>query len=546
MNCPSATAVTLALLSWTCAGQETNAAGKAEAGKVTAYSSGLHGYIGFSATRPPARSEFSAGMGFYSAIWPLIDQPLADFQIGLASTWITPDNSDNKDKPLAPEGTLARTWKERGPTWDSVFQTVEGGLGYWAGNHFRYGPPKFSMNATPQCYDYEVGSPGWSFFYSNEALPDNRLGIAQLSNRLLIPPDALPFEGNPNGQFLGYTWMALPFTDATTGDPPTGDQSWTCFLSAANFKGPIACYIPETWSKIGKLFKYPFIYGRGLDARPGNMGGGAMEINTVPRFDSTDAQGVVYSKIPRLQFPVDSQGRAFLVEDVTYYSKAALYDAFKAWRNGGPPCPGRFEEKGAWKSKLTTQTTHYDQDGKKMTGVERVFDTKVFDGNVWGLEWFTNKVSPNGSFPQYFKQVGEERVAVAAADVPTETKLLEQEFKLAGRGEPYTSPTTGAWSRPGAKLGPFTVKLGDGSRVTYSWYRFVDQPSFQQYNWGEEKKAALQAFVEKIHAQWPIDRDYMAPPSRGALATLDPALLVTPPKGLEVGYVPIVTHQLAQ
>ena len=535
-----------AFLSWTCAGQEANAAGKAEAGKVTAHSSGLHGYIGFSATRPPARSEFSAGMGFYSAIWPLIDQPLADFQIGLASTWITPDNSDNKDKPLAPEGTLARTWKERGPTWDSVFQTVEGGLGYWAGNHFRYGPPKFSMNATPQCYDYEVGSPGWSFFYSNEALPDNRLGIAQLSNRLLIPPDALPFEGHPNGQFLGYTWMALPFTDPTTGDPPTGDQSWTCFLSAANFKGPIAYYIPETWSKIGKLFKYPFIYGRGLDACPGNMGGGAMEINTVPRFDSTDAQGVTFSKIPRLQFPADSQGRTFLVQDVTYYSKAALYDAFKAWRNGAPACSGRFEEKGAWKSRLTTQTTHYDQDGKKMSGVEFVFDTKVFDGNVWGLQWFTNNVSPKGMFPQYFKQAGEERVAVAAADVPAETQLLAQEFKLAGRGEPYTSPTTGAWSRPGAKQGPFTVKLADGSRVTYSWYRFVDQPSFQQYDWSEEKKAALQALVEKIHAQWPIGRDYMAPPSRGALATLDPALLVTPPKGLEVGYVPIVTRQLPQ
>jgi hypothetical protein len=149
-------------------------------------------------------------------------------------------------------------------------------------------------------------------------------------------------------------------------------------------------------------------------------------------------------------------------------------------------------------------------------------------------------------FPQYFKQAGEERVAVAAADVPAETKLREQEFKLAGRGEPYTSPTTGAWSRPGAKQGPITVKLGDGSRVTYSWYRFVDQPSFQQYNWSEEKKAALQALVEKIHAQWPIDRDYMAPPSRGALATLDPALLVTPPKGLEVGYVPIVTRQSLQ
>ena len=186
------------------------------------------------------RCDRERGFLCSAAVWPLVDQPLANFQIGLPSSWVTPDNSDNKDKPLAPEGTLARTWKERGPTWSSVFQTLEGGLGYWAGNHFRYGPPKFSLNATPQCYDYEVGSPGWSFFYSNEALPDNRLGIAQLSNRLLIPPDALPFQGNPNGEFLGYTWMALPFTDPTTSDPPTGDQSWTCFLSAANFKGPMA------------------------------------------------------------------------------------------------------------------------------------------------------------------------------------------------------------------------------------------------------------------------------------------------------------------
>jgi hypothetical protein len=35
----------------------------------------------------------------------------------------------------------------------------------------------------------------------------------------------------------------------------------------------------------------------------------------------------------------------------------------------------------------------------------------------------------------------------------------------------------------------------------------------------------------------------MAPPTSGALVTLDPALIVTPPKGLEVGYVPIVTRQ---
>jgi hypothetical protein len=537
-----------ALLSWNCAGPaaEPKDSAKTEAGKITAHSQGLHGYIGFNVARPPAKSEYSAGMGFYSAVWPLIDRPLANFQIGLASTWILPDNSDNKDRPLAPQGTLARQWLERGPTWDSVFQTVEGGLGYWAGNHFRYGPPKFSMNGTPQCYDYEVGSPGWSFFYSNEALPDQRLGIAQLSNRLLIPPDGLPFQGRPNGQFLGYTYMALPFTDATAGDPPTGDQSWTCFLSAANFKGPIAFYIPETWSKIGKLFKYPFIYGRGLDSRPGNMGGGAMEINTVPRFDARDAHGVVYSKIPDLRFPVDGQGRSVLVQGVTYYSKAALYDAFKAWRDGGPACSGRFAAKGAWKPTLTTSTAQYDQAGRRLTGVELAFDTKVFHGNVWGLQWFDSNVSRKGLFPQYYKHVGQEYVAIAAAEVPPETRLPAQQFPLAQRGDAYTSPTGGAWSRPGPKSGPFTVKLGDGSSLTYSWYRFVDQPSFQQYDWSKEKKARLQAFVEKIHASWPIDGDYMPPLRQGSLVRLDPALLVTPPKSMEVGYVPIVIHQSAQ
>ena len=519
-------------------------AGAAEtAGAVTAQSQGLHGYIGFGHEPPPAGSDYRYGMGFYAAVWPLVDRPLANFQIGLPSAWITPDNADNRDKPLAPEGTRARQWKERGPTWGSVFQTVEGGLGYWAGSHFRYGPPKFSMNGTPQCYDYEVGSPGWSFFTSSDALPDNRLGIAQLSNRLLIPPDALPFQGRPDGEFLGYTWMALPFTDPTDGDPPTGDQSWTCFLSAANFKGPIAYYIPETWSKIGKLFSEPFLYGRGLDARRGNMGGGAMEINTVPRFDATDAQGVTYSKLPRLRFPVDAQGRAFLVQDVTYYSKAALYRAFKAWRDGGPACPGRFDDKGAWKPRLNTHTTRYDQGGKKVVGVERAFDTRIFEGNVWGLQWFTNALAADGLFPQYYRHSGDQRIAVAAADVPPETRLHAQEFRLAAPGQPYTSPAAGAWTRPGPKLGPFTARLGDGSRVTYAWYRFVDQPSFQQYGWSAEKKAKLQAFVEKLHAAWPADRDYMAPPTRGRLVALDPGLLVTPPRGLEAGYVPIVTRQ---
>jgi hypothetical protein len=169
----------------------------------------------------------------------------------------------------------------------------------------------------------------------------------------------------------------------------------------------------------------------------------------------------------------------------------------------------------------------------------------VDENDVWGLQWKDNKISPKGVFPQYYKQVGKQRVAIPASEVPKETGLLKSTFKLAKPGEPFTSPSNGAWSKPGPVKGPFKTKLIDGSVVTYSWYRFVDQPSFQQYKWSRSRKAKLQRFIEKVHAHWTIDRNYMPPPSSGELVALDAALLVTPPKGLEIGFVPIVTRQEA-
>ena len=438
------------------------------------------------------------------------------------------------------EGTLARTWRERGPTWSSVFQTVEGGLGYWAGNHFRYGPPKFSMNATPQCYDYEVGSPGWSFFYSNEALPDNRLGIAQLSNRLLIPPDALPFQGNPNGEFLGYTWMALPFTDRhdrATRPPATrvGPASSARRISRARS----LTTFPKPGARSASCSTDPFLYGRGLDARPGIMGGGAMEINTVPRFDAKDAQGTVYSKLPQLQFPVDAEGRALLVQDVTYYSKAALYDAFKAWRNGGPACSGRFDEKGAWKPKLTTHTTRYDQAGKKITGVDRVFDTKIFEGNVWGLQWFASDVSPKGSFPQYFKHVGEQRVAVAAADVPAETGLLTQEFQLAQAGQALhvaghrRLEPAGPEARP--VHGQARRRFG-GDLLVVPLCRSAVVPAIR--TGARRRRRSCRRLWRSSTRPGRSTATTCPRPRRGTLVCARSGLLVTPPDGLDVATCP--------
>ncbi len=179
-----------------------------------------------------------------------------------------------------------------------------------------------------------------------------------------------------------------------------------------------------------------------------------MEINTVPRFDAQDARGTTYSKLPKLQWPVDAEGRAFLVQDVTYYSKTASTNRLSRGRDGGPACSGEFEQKGAFKPKLNTRTTRYDQDGKKIVGVERAFDTRIFEGNVWGLQWFPSDIADKGLFPQYYKHVGDERIAVAEADVPPETKLLNQDFKLARKVFPTPRPRSALGPNPAQRRAP--------------------------------------------------------------------------------------------
>jgi hypothetical protein len=53
----------------------------------------------------------------------------------------------------------------------------------------------------------------------------------------------------------------------------------------------------------------------------------------------------------------------------------------------------------------------------------------------------------------------------------------------------------------------------------------------------------MQKRVEMIHRYWNKNKEFLLPPTIGKLVDLDPAQIVTPPKGLEVGYVPIPVRQ---
>ena len=135
---------------------------------------GLHGYISMDVSPPP--EGFGFGVSFYSAAFPLLAAPLKSFQIGLPGTWIIPDNR-NYQQPLCPPGTIARDeWPDRGPSFRDVFQTIEGGMGFWDSTKFGSPTPKFRMNGTPNCYNDEIASPGWDF-YKPTALRPEMIGI---------------------------------------------------------------------------------------------------------------------------------------------------------------------------------------------------------------------------------------------------------------------------------------------------------------------------------------------------------------------------------
>ena len=138
---------------------------------------------------------------------------------------------------------------------------------------------------------------------------------------------------------------------------------------------------------------------------------------------------------------------------------------------------------------------------------------------------------------------------VSAKDVPTETGLAKLEFprRRGTDSKPFVTPddANSCWKKPGPVAGPFEVKLGDGSVVTYSWYRFADQPALLNADLTDTERENLQKRVEMLHRHWTKERQYLPPPTVGTLADLDPALILTPPKGLEVGYVPIAIRQSA-
>ncbi|MEI6190628.1 MAG: hypothetical protein WCP61_09430 [Chitinophagia bacterium] len=497
--------------------------------------------------------SFNAGYSMYAAAWPLIKEyPGRNFQSGLFGTWMHPAY----DGPLPVK---------------ELYTDIEGGLGWWRDTEFATATPKFIMGGVQLNFIGWANGPGagqgrdW-----NE--PKGKYGIAQLSPWLLYPPDGLNLKQGTCGEWFGSGYLPLPLSEpklTTAGkDVPTGNQCWTLFLNTGNFKGPVAFFTPYFWSEAS--VDNPLLSGLFLDTRPSKATKPfQMETQHIHSAEATDSKGQVYARMATTQYPVGSDGNSELLHRLMVYNKQALWDDVEAWFKGGKPTSGSINaskaymqkfEKGV-KSNWKFYGDHIPKEKRALMNITSYMDANVTDSATLKVRWegdlIKRRKTTNGeliTLPEYYKLVksGNDEIgtwiAVAPEEVPAETGLHEVSFDRSEDDRTsltYITPEekNSSWKTPGPAAGPFKVKLGDGSTLTYYWYRFADQPALLNANLSDKEREEIQRRVELLHRNWTKDREYLPPPMTGQLAFLDPALIVTPPKGMEIGFVPIVTKQ---
>ena len=510
----------------------------------------MAGYLFGPAGKVP--EEFNAGFSLYAAAWPLLEHyPGHKFQTGLWGTWMHPHYEPGKE----PAG--------------KCYTDIEGGLGWWRDTRFPTATPKFIMGGVASNFSRIANGPGYGA--GTWEKPRGLYGVAQLSPWLLFPLDGLNLKQGTCGQLFGYGYLPLPLAEAkktTAGkNVPTGDQCWTLFINTRGFKGPVAFFTPYFWSEA--TIEKPEWAGLMLDScavspnKPIQM-----ETQYIPSVQAVDATGDTYARVAPTLFPVGANGDSVVLHRITAYKKEALWHEVKAWFEGGPQASGSikteaavvhpFREGGGSNWKIYVPPTPRDD---KTPLVWKSFATshspdEMTFGYRWNAELVGKKTTANGtliSLPEYFRLIPAkdgkkpEWVVVPPKDVPKELGLSEVRFDKPDEKapEPRTTPddVESSWKKPGPAAGPFQAHLGDGSVVTYYWYRFADQPALLNADLTVEERERMQEKVIKLHRAWTKDRDYLPPPTVGELADLDPALILTPPKGMETGYVPIATRQ---
>jgi hypothetical protein len=488
--------------------------------------------------------DLNYGVSFYTGIWSTFGNFLPQFFQRGHGTWLTPDNSDTKN-PLCRPGTYAReNWPERAPSYADVFQTIEGGPGYWANTAFPDAQMKYRVNIVTDCYTTLTSSPGWN--WGGTSTLGDQAGLAQISNTLLYAPDGITFRKGTNGSFLGQAWMNLPLTSGIEESTLVGKNNWTLFLNAGNFSGPTVYVVPEAWFRITE--GYEPAEKRGLDSRrflP--IRGLADEIGSIGSVAVTSGDSKFF-RIPKMNYPVDDLGRTIYHQDLKTYSKESMHGKVEKFiRLGLELSSTKLDEDFSFQQiDFTSAGFGWTLAGKEISDLDKVLSVNVFEGGkAWGIEW--KNQTDVGVFPQYFIENEDviKPIEGPYSDAFIEAGLLEVVLPKSPPSDYQYEPPIEGWPSPEDER-IYQADLIDGSSIDYGWYKFIDQPSIKKLDLSEKKREQLQSVVEEIHrTNWGNKNPVLQPPTTGELAFIDDALVLAPPQGMEIGYVPIALRQYA-
>jgi len=524
------------------------------------------------------------GTSWYQYIFELLDptEPRMQFQVGNGGTWLKPTQS--KWKPGDPCRCSPLAWPATGggetcnkadltkctngccgtDGCGGLLQTMEGGSGYWLG---KLPTPrvKWTIGSVTKCYSYWSNSP--LEVHNSQDLECADMGVIAVSNRLLYPPDGIGFVDDG---MLGHAWINTPLGKVEKNDE---NRRLTLILDTNNFKGPVAYMLPE-WYDVqtkwqdqnGNYHPAETFTNTGM-----STGGGAFEWSTVPVYGHNSKQ-TRNIRIPKMQFSFnEGENTVLMSAGKSYTEKSDLFTPLdKAMTSKKKPLDesqlltldsGHVHECGSYSKDL-----RLDFKGKPLHLGATIKRRKESDGMCSAVVEYDeasialNCNSTHCKIKDSFKVVEESVVKKdgewsydpgqlrAYDSIPKNLQgkkvFPEHSFWL---NYDRSKPNNLCGAKPASKKVLYCRQTSTSDWIAWRWYAFQNQPGFQRLKLNKQQKRFLKKRMKNLHkkmeANSPLNDWLKTPSSTPDLVTIDPKLLIDPPKKFKYGFVPIVVYQ---
>ncbi|GAB5455525.1 MAG: hypothetical protein Hens2KO_17540 [Henriciella sp.] len=437
------------------------------------------------------------------------------------------------------------------------------------------------------CNDVAVGGGLYG-----KVIGDKWLNMTQISNQVLnIPGSNIAFDMNQNphtdenGIWSGFGWTYLNL------EHPQDFKFWISFIETDSYQGPINGYIPEhfNWVDPQKIENGEFRsvlnrYGNtfGTFATKGAISDSITANETYQTGVLKVTDDIFYAPMPN--FPIAKE-REYILAHPQSVSQTDMEDYSRLLTTGSL-------EQTLIQSTNLAFNKIYQSPHQSIKIYEQVAGEEYryyvdplyevgFDGHLGFVDWdYTDKgrfqlMQESNGYAYVRKSTNKYEFAPDETDsyathpnsyqteivaAPDSTlRAPKKVYQFLNYNERDTShPDFANWDVTGKTR--YETVLQSGAKVTYVWFKFIEQPAVlsaaqnhpETYTDGYLQR--LQGHIENLHKLVnetsepdPTDPKFIS--YRGAegpdgedfnLAKIDPAQVITPPQGYEIGYVPVV------